>query len=463
MYRSLVRRIRPLINTDIAKLARYTPVLTDAIEKYTSEWFGRTGLSTAVLRPQSNDELSSIMRYCDSERIGVTIVGGNTGLVGATLSSAGELMVSLERMNRIIGVDSTGSTATVEAGVILETLQQALSKHGLTTPYDLGARGSCTVGGNISTNAGGINFIRYGPLRGHVVGVEVVLPNGEILDLMSECWKDNSGVDLKQLFIGSEGTLGVITKARLHCPPLPQFKSVALLQVPGGFSESVLEPMKLARQTLSESLSAFEFMDSEGMGLVSPLPDGLSEGSFTVLVEVSGSGPVGERLQSFLEALPGDQIEGVVASDIESMKKLWHFRESLPVKMAQLGPNLKYDVSLPQSHFYSLVEAVRAEYSRHPDVLKVVGYGHVADSNLHLNIALKSPNPSLSDKVSNFVYPRVADLKGSISAEHGIGRDKLNELPLVRSANAVRLIRELKKQFDPNGILNPGRTIPTLD
>ena len=420
-----------------------------------------------VARPESVTQLSAIMGYCNSEKLGVTILGGNTGLVGASLSGSDEVVVSLEKLNRVIEVDSDSSIAVVESGVILENLQAELSRYGLATPYDLGSRGSCTVGGNISTNAGGNNFIRHGPLRAHVVGLEVVLASGRILDLMSKCRKDNTGYDLKQLFIGSEGTLGVITKAALHCPTLPKYKSVALLvSKEKSFKNFVLPSLSRARNVLGETLTAFEFMDKQSIALLPPLPSGIDQDvSFGLLIECSSSvAPIDSALESYIEqSMELDtSVTGVVASDISGMEKLWHYRDMVSSGVAKLGPNLKYDLSLPHEEYYGIVEAVRDKFGSDPRVKTVVGYGHVGDGNVHLNIALtegESYITEIGEKISHFVFSRVKNTRGSISAEHGIGRDKMHALGYSKSPEAIETMYALKKLFDPQGILNPNRVL----
>jgi D-2-hydroxyglutarate dehydrogenase len=461
MQMSLQHLLRRISNDQVNSLKRLTSVSQSCIDRYLDEWLGRRGKSQLVVKPGNVPELQSVLKFCHTERIGVTVFGGNTGLVGSTVSGENEVVLSLEKMNRILSVDTHAATATVEAGVILETLQDDLATRGLTTPFDLGARGSCTVGGNISTHAGGINFIRHGPLRGHVIGLEVILADGSIVDTMSSCWKDNSGIDVKQLFIGSEGSLGVITKARIHCPPLPKFKSVAMIHLGASFNDSVLRLLLLAREWIGESLSAFEFFDADGASVVGDLPIPFIPGGFTVLIEASGAASVEDRLEAFIVALADDASRGIIANDIDGMKRLWRYREQLPVEMAKLGPNLKYDVSLPQSSYYALVEDVRKEFGGDPSVVKIVGYGHVGDGNLHLNVALNnSHDENLRHSISNFVYERVQSSNGSISAEHGIGRDKLEYIHYSKSPSALHVASKLKRMFDPNGILNPGRTVP---
>ena len=456
--RRLLTKLSQVHARDLGLIA---PILTSSNERYLEDWFGRRGSSHVVARPRSVDELRSILKYCHSKCIGVTTMGGNTGLVGATISGDAELVLSLDNLNSILEVEKASATTLVESGVVLEVLQDELSKHGLTTPYDLGARGSCTVGGNLATHAGGVNFLRHGPLRGHVIGIECVLADGTVIDSLSTSWKDNSGLDIKQLFIGSEGSLGIITKARLHCPPLPQYKSVAMLHSSKPFEESVLPSLMLARTHVGESLSAFEFFDSEAASILDPLPVNASKPGFTMIVEAAGAGSVQDRMESFVEALGEGSFDGIISQDLESMKRLWSFREHVPVKMAKLGPNLKFDLSLPQSEYYALVNLVREKYSNSTNVIKIVGYGHVGDGNLHLNIALQSAcSDELKLEISEFVYGKVRAVNGSISAEHGIGRDKLAYIGFSKSESAIGIMRSLKHMFDPKGILNPGRTIP---
>jgi FAD/FMN-containing dehydrogenase len=227
------------------------------------------------------------------------------------------------------------------------------------------------------------------------------------------------------------------------------------------FEQSVLSSLMLARAHVGESLSAFEFFDSEAASILDRLPLNASKPGFTVIVEASGAGSVQDRMESFVGALGEDSFEGVVSQDLESMKRLWSFREHVPVKMAKLGPNLKFDLSLPQSEYYALVNLVREKYGNSKHVIKIVGYGHVGDGNLHLNIALHSAcSEELKLEISEFVYEKERAVNGSISAEHGIGRDKLAYIGFSKSESAIRIMRELKHMFDPKGILNPGRTIP---
>ena len=456
-----------LTNEMINVLAEICPVISSDIERYVTDWFGRKGFARIVARPESVQHLSAVLSFCNSKEISVNIIGGNTGLVGSCLSSSDEVAVSLEKLNRVLEIDTTSSIAVVESGVMLESLQNELSNHNMMTPYDLGSRGSCTIGGNISTNAGGNNFIRHGPLRGNVVGLEVVLASGEILDLMSKCRKDNTGYDLKQYFIGSEGTLGVITKAALYCPVQPRYKSVALLVGSDpSFANFVLSNLSRARSLLGETLTAFEFMDSQSIRLLPELPFTTpGNNGFGLLIECSSSvAPIDLALESFLQkATESDSsVSGVVSSDITGMRKLWHFRDTVSSAIARVGPNLKYDLSLPPDQYYEIVDAVRGEFGSDPRVEAVIGYGHVGDGNIHLNVALRqgeSYTTPIGERISSFVFDRVKIAQGSISAEHGIGKDKVHALGYSKSAHAISIMHSVKRLFDPVGILNPARLL----
>jgi FAD/FMN-containing dehydrogenase len=464
---SRVQLLNKLTDDLIQEISKICPSISSDTERYSTDWFGRQGYTRIVSRPDSIKHLSAVMSFCNSEGIGVNVIGGNTGLVGSCLSGSDEVVVSLEKLNRILDIDPASSIATVEGGVILENLQSELSHHNMVTPYDLGSRGSCTVGGNISTNAGGNNFIRYGPLRANVVGLEIVLASGEILDLMSKCRKDNTGYDLKQFFIGSEGTLGVITKAALYCPVQPRYKSVALLVGSDPCFATFVSPnLERARSLLGETLTAFEFMDSQSIRLLPQLPFSTQGSSgYALLVECSSNvAPIDSVLESFIEeATASDSsVTGVVASDITGMRKLWHYRDTVSSAIARVGPNLKYDLSLPHDQYYEIVGAVRAEFGSDPRVKAVVGYGHVGDGNIHLNIALsegESYTTPIGESISSFVFKRVQMAKGSISAEHGIGKDKVHALKYSKSPKAISMMYSVKKLFDPVGILNPGRVL----
>jgi len=360
----------------------------------------------------------------------------------------------------------------VQAGVVLEKLNGFLGDHGLMVPLDLGAKGSCHIGGNVSTNAGGLRLLRYGNLHGSVLGLEVVLPQegGTVVDLgySGALKKDNTGYDLKHLFIGSEGTLGLVTKVALACPPKPSAVNVAFLGL--GDFESVLSTFRFARQKLGEILSSCEFLDAgslqvtrQNLGLKSPLE---GDYPFYMLIETSGSKSEHdeEKLQDFLENLMSDGrvLDGAVASSPSRQSdEIWGLRERIAEALKKDGYNYKYDISLPLTCFYTCVEDMRKRLG--DDVIRCVGYGHVGDGNLHLNITTPDYSKEVMNKIEPYVYEWTSRYNGSISAEHGLGFKKRNFMHFSKPDIAITIMHQLKPIFDPKGILNPYKVLPSHD
>ncbi|KAJ9461417.1 putative D-2-hydroxyglutarate dehydrogenase [Diplonema papillatum] len=436
-------------------------VLTEDLQKYTTCWLGKySGECPAVVRVSTVEETSAVMKYCHEKNIGVVPQGGNTGLVGGSVPTGGEIVLSLERMNKVLDVDALSRVAEVQAGVILQSLEDDLQPHGLTVPLDLAAKGSCMIGGNVATNAGGIRFLRYGTLHANVLGLRVVLADGEILDLRNRLPKDNTGYDLKQLFIGSEGTLGVITDVILQVPSILKSTQVALLGCDS--FDDVLQTMQLARQELGEIVSAFEFADAECVrmsqahtGNRQPFPE---TPPFYLLVETIGSNEEHdmEKLSNFLEAAMEKYVTaGTIAQDTTQAKLLWAVRENITVSFKDFGKkNLKYDISLPTEEFYKCVEDTQARLdSELGGTARAVGFGHIGDGNLHLNII--SNDPAAAQAMEPWLYEWLTKRGGSVSAEHGIGLMKRNALQYSKTPEAINMMRLLKKTLDPSGILNP--------
>ncbi|XP_074651522.1 D-2-hydroxyglutarate dehydrogenase, mitochondrial-like [Tubulanus polymorphus] len=444
-------------------------VLTDIhdLDVYNIDWMRSCrGKSPVVLKPKTTDELSEIMKYCNDNRLAVVPQGGNTSLVGGSVPVFDEVVVSLELMNKILHVDPLMGSLVCEAGCILETLNQHLATYELMMPLDLGAKGSCHIGGNIATNAGGMRVLRYGSIHANLLGLEVVLANGDVMDFMSVLRKDNTGYDLKHLFVGSEGTLGIITKAAILCPVLPKSTQVAFLGV--AEFEIVLQILRRAKTQLADILSAFEFLDMQALSLVQNqlnLRNPISRNRFYVLLEVSGSNANHneEKLTAFLEELLSAEIvsDGTIAADESKMKNIWSVRERLAEAQRHAGYSYKYDVSLPLKHMYKPVEVMRAKLKDKVDVC--VGYGHVGDGNLHLNLTTKEYDSSVVAEIEPFLFEVVSKYDGSISAEHGLGVKKNNYIRYSKSDSAVKLMKDMKKMLDPNGILNPYKTLPTYD
>jgi FAD/FMN-containing dehydrogenase len=379
-----------------------------------------------------------------------------------------EIVLSLENMNATLEIHRNTMSATADAGIVLETLQNAAKAHELLVPLDMGSKGSCTIGGNVSTSAGGIHFARYGSMRSNVLGLQVVTAQGEVLDLMSSLRKDNVGYDLKQLYIGSEGTLGVVTQVEMKLFPYPRSSNLAVLLV-RDFA-TLLKVFHLANATLAESLSAFEVMDAISIAHGSfPFP--ATRGTeYGVFVETHGSSEDHnlEKLAAFVTACEDNGVpllEQVIATNPTQTKTLWKIREDLPVKLAQSGKMYKFDLSFALDGFeLSVIEAKRLLYEVHrlpPAEVIAVGYGHFGDGNVHLNVIdlARKHDAVIQAALYPCIYEFAAKMKGSVSAEHGVGWMKREYLPLSRSPVALRLMRDMKHLLDPNGILNPYKVV----
>uniref|UniRef100_A0A668A8B6 D-2-hydroxyglutarate dehydrogenase, mitochondrial n=1 Tax=Myripristis murdjan TaxID=586833 RepID=A0A668A8B6_9TELE len=436
----------------------------DLLEANNVDWLKSVrGYSEVLLRPQTTEEVSQILRYCNSRNLAVNPQGGNTGLVGGSVPVYDEIILSTALMNNILTFDGVSGILTCQAGCILENLSNYLEERDYIMPLDLGAKGSCQIGGNVATNAGGLRLLRYGSLRGTVLGLEVVLADGQVLDCLATLRKDNTGYDLKQLFIGSEGTLGVITAVSILCPRKP--KSVNVVFLGCETFEQLLQTFKLCRGMLGEILSAFEFLDSECMRLLNThlkLPNPITDCPFYVVIETAGSNPTHdeEKLHNFLEEAMTSSLvtDGTVATEDTKIKALWSMRERVTESLTHDGFTYKYDISLPVERIYQLVTDMREHLGDRAK--SVVGYGHVGDGNLHLNITSPAKDPALLAAIEPFVYEWTAGCQGSISAEHGLGLKKRNYIYYSKPSQAVALMGNIKAMLDPKGILNPYKTLP---
>ncbi|KAM9184537.1 D-2-hydroxyglutarate dehydrogenase, mitochondrial [Mergus octosetaceus] len=454
---------------DVAFFERLMPgrALTDpaALEPCNVDWLRSVrGCSKLLLKPQTAAEVSQVLRYCSEKNLAVNPQGGNTGLVGGSVPVFDEIILSTVLMNRIISFDTVSGILVCQAGCVLERLNEYLEQQGFIMPLDLGAKGSCHIGGNVATNAGGLRLLRYGSLRGTVLGLEVVLADGTVLDCLASLRKDNTGYDLKQLFIGSEGTLGVITAVSILCPQKPKAVNLAFLGCQN-FSQ-VQETFTTCRAMLGEILSAYEFMDEKCMELVEKhlkLSCPVRDSHFYVLIETSGSNSTHdeEKLNSFLEQAmtSGLVTDGTVATDDKKIKMLWSLRERITEALTHDGCVYKYDISLPVGKLYDLVTDMRARLGQ--SAKNVVGYGHLGDGNLHLNITAESYSHSLLDAIEPFVYEWTARYNGSISAEHGLGFKKKQFIQYSKPSEAIFLMQRFKAMLDPKGILNPYKTLPS--
>ncbi|KAL3143740.1 hypothetical protein ABBQ32_003572 [Trebouxia sp. C0010 RCD-2024] len=439
----------------------------DALQPLNRDWIGKyEGSSRLALKPQNTEQVSQILRHCNANRIAVVPQGGNTGLVGGSVPLFDEVLIMTGAMNKVISFDPVLGMLTCEAGCVLEQLDRHVGEQGHTMPLDLGAKGSCQIGGNVSTNAGGLRYLRYGSMHGNVSGLEVVLADGTILDLMSTLRKDNTGYDLKQLFIGGEGTLGIITKVAMLCPVKPASVQVAYLAVPT--FQHAQQVFQKAKQHLGEILSAFEFLDHPSLimtlkhlpNIKNPLPD--IQTPIYLVVETSGSNLEHDfgKLEVFLEEAYNDEMiaDGTIAQDSSQQASIWNLRESISEGLRHAGAVYKYDLSLPPNDMYKLVEEMRSRMKHLP--VTVVGYGHMGDSNLHLNISAAKYDQEILSHIEPFVYEWTASKKGSISAEHGLGQMKPECITYSKSQEAVDLMGKFKSLLDPNQILNPYKLLP---
>jgi FAD/FMN-containing dehydrogenase len=419
-----------------------------------------------VVLPGNTKKVSEILAYCNTHELAVTPSGGRTGLCAGAVASEGEVVINLSRMNKIIEIDQTGLTITAEAGVTTETLQMAAKDVGLYFPLDLASKGSCQIGGNIATNAGGVKLIRYGGTREQVLGLEVVLADGRVLDMNVGLRKNNSGYDLKQLFIGSEGTLGIVTKAVLRLTSKPRNLQLAILAV-----ESFSSILKILRQCslASVSITAFEFFTDVAHKIVlKHLPGAKTPFKeihpFYVLLEIEQPGSVPE-MEGLLEKLFNEELikDATIANNSQQFKDFWGLRENITESLAAHGQVRKNDIALAIDKldgFVSQLETLMASVHE-PDVTLVL-FGHIGDGNLHINYVAPKGLPSAqfhsrARKIEERVFELLTEFKGSISAEHGIGLTKKKDLHFTRTLDEIKWMRETKRSWDPKGILNPGK------
>ena len=436
----------------------------DAAEKAKSDW-SRMGKPLAVARPSSTEDVAAILQLCNEAGVPVSPWGGKTGLVHGGYAD-GSIALSLERMARIEEIDTVGGTVTVQAGCILQTVCEAVEDKGFSLPIDLGARGSATVGGMISTNAGGNRVIRYGMTRDSVLGLEVVFADGTVLSSLNHLIKNNAGYDLKQLFIGSEGTLGVVTRAVLRVRPKPISQDVAFV----GCARFDQLP-RLLRHTeagLGGALSAFEVMWAEFMDLVTT-PPALGRAPFpekypyTVLIEAQGADQErdSERFARVLEtALDAGLMEdAVIAKSQAERDTMWELRDDIS-QTARNWPIFTFDVSLRIDQMEAYVDEVRAALTdQWGDKATLTVFGHLGDGNLHLVAGVGSRDKETKKAVEAVVYGGVRTRHGSVSAEHGIGLEKRDYLAWSRTQEEIDTMRRLKTLFDPKSILNPGKVL----
>ena len=446
------------------------------LSAYELDWRKRTrGKALAVVRPANTSEVAAIVKACALAGVSIVTQGGNTGLVGGSIpdESGQQMVLSLGRMNTVRSLDAANLTMTVDAGCNLQTVQDTAEKAGILFPLSLAAEGSCTIGGNLATNAGGTQVLRYGNARDLCLGLEVVTAQGDIWHGLSGLRKDNTGYDLKDLFVGSEGTLGIITAATLKLYPLSAARLTAWAAVPS--MQHAVTLLGLAHQHLGAGLTGFEVMGQFALSLVAkhypqqrvPLWQstpycGLLENSDHES-ENHARGPFEKLLETAFE--DGCVVDAVVAENLTQAKALWHVRESIPLAQADEGLNIKHDISIAVSHIPEFVATTDALLTAAIPGVRLVNFGHLGDGNLHYNVQAPSGGETqafLRDyeaQVNTIVYDSVARFDGSISAEHGVGSLKLDKLEHHKSPVALSMMRAIKHALDPQGVMNPGRVI----
>ncbi|MEX1994280.1 MAG: FAD-binding oxidoreductase [Steroidobacteraceae bacterium] len=416
----------------------------------------------AIARPASTEQLSAVLAACNGAGQSVVPMGGLTGLVRGAVAGSGEIGLSLERMNRIEAVDASDRTMRVQAGATLQSVQEAAGREGLLFALDLGARGSASIGGNAATNAGGNRVIRYGMMRELVLGLEAVLADGTVISSLNRMIKNNAGYDLKQLFIGTEGTLGVITRLVLRLHPEPQSHQTALLAC--SRFEQVTGLLGRLDSLLGGAMSSFEVMWRDFYALVTTPPAaGRSpiggDYPYYVIVEAQGGDPAGDpaRFEQGLATAAGEGRfdDAVIASSVAQRDAIWALRDDVG-RLFGLGHPFVFDISLPVAEMEGYVAEVHRSLAERLPEERCFTFGHLGDGNLHF-VVVGSAGPEARQTVEEAVYRPLAARQGSVSAEHGIGIEKRAWLPLSRSPNEIALMRRLKQALDPRGILNPGR------
>ena len=469
-----------LLDIDLRTLnLKHPPLLNkDDHGKYVNDWRGQyKGQAAAILKPINTEEVSAILRFAHKNNVDVVPQGGNTSLCGAATpdNSGRSIIISLEKMNNIRQFNKAAQTITVESGMVLSQIHEIVENENLFFPLSLGAKGSCMIGGNLSTNAGGINVIRYGNMRDLVLGLEVVLADGRVWNGMNRLRKDNTGYDLKHLFIGAEGTLGIITRAVLKTFPRPKDRLTSWLACTK--PADCLVVLNMLRDRLGDAIVAAEIIPAIALDqtleqISGTKPPMTPAPAWSLLVEggvFDEAGAVRDTLDAVLQEAVMDEViyDGVIAQNLEQTGQFWRIREAIPEAETKAGPSIKHDVSVPVHRVAELIErGSRLLEELYPGA-RPVPFGHLGDGNLHFNLC--APLSALGDKaaeaeflsawgaINQAFHDLVQEMGGSISAEHGIGQLKKDELARTADAVGLDLMQAIKTALDPNNLLNPGK------
>ena len=429
-------------------------------EKYQVDWSGENpNLPSLVVRPDSADVVSKLLKYCNEHKLAVVTQGGMTGLAGGATPRDAEIVLSMERLSGIIELDEQSMTMTVKSGTPLQVIQQAAEAAGLRLPLDLGARGSCQIGGNVATNAGGNQVLSFGMARALVLGLEAVKADGTIVSAHNKMLKNNAGYDLKQLFIGSEGTLGVITEVVLRLFPQPRSKHTALVSL--GSFDNVIKFLQVTQAGLAR-LTAFEVMwndyflrsISEVESAANPFDQ---EYPFYILLESENDSLDWFQQVLFEQLENGVLLDAVIAQSGKDSEQFWIIRDAIGELLSRIPDPANFDIGLPISRMQAFLEKAQSELQHHFADLQTITFGHLADGNIHMTAWTEDGNSS--GAVYKLIYQLLQEFDGTVTAEHGIGVMKTDYLPLCRSPEELALMRTLKQALDPNNILNPGRVL----
>ena len=441
------------------------------IENHCTDWRGKyKGTSDVIFFPKNINSVSYIVKFCFKNNIPIVPQGGNTSLVGGSVprENKGEVIINLSKLNKIREIDTISNSITLESGCILQNVNDALVPHKLEMPISLGSKGSCQIGGNIATNAGGLNVIKYGSIRSNILGIEAILPNGDFYDDLKTVKKNNTGFDLKQLFIGSEGTLGIITAASLKIYKKSNDRVVIILCT-NNFKD-VLNTYKIFINNFGDLITAFELMNKFSVELTKKLDSSLHlpfSGNYYCLVELNNFLDVNDFNNFIIDKLTNIEINNaklIVAKSEFENKKFWRIREEIPLAEKLLKNVIQHDVSLPLNSIEKFIVQSTSLLKKLNANLDIINFGHLGDNNLHFNVFLdENLKPYeykvIREKINNIVFSNVKNYNGSISAEHGIGQLRRNELKSFKSSGDIIKMKQIKKIFDPKGIMNPGKVL----
>ena len=441
----------------------------EVIKPYCVDWRGDyKGTSSLIVHPSTVEKISKIVKICNFTRTPIIPQGGNTGLVGGSVPrrNKGEIILNLGKLDKIRKINLTDKTITLESGCILENVKKELSKFNMVFPLSLGSKGSCQIGGNIATNAGGVNVIKYGSLRSNILGLEVVSSDGKVFSELNDIKKNNTGLDLKQLFIGSEGILGIITAATIRIFDKPQERIVLWVGI-RNFKET-LKLYERITAMFQDQITSFELMNKKSISIIkqNEFNFKIANNKIFCLIEISNFQKIddfGDFVINKLSVLDTEKMEIIVSKSEYENQVIWNLRESIPVEERKIGSVIKHDVSIPLENMENFIKTTELEIKQFDRMSEIINFGHLGDNNLHYNVVINNPQKIKSSStpkiINNIIFNNVMKNKGSISAEHGIGQLRKKELFEFKGKASIKAMKSIKKIFDPRNIFNPGKVI----